>query len=87
MALGMIGDAAREAVYELVEALEDDNTGVRRAAARALAYIGADPYLVAPAITALLEDEDERVRETALSSLLLLDRSPTSVTIDASLAD
>ncbi len=53
----------------------------------ALAYIGADPYLVAPAITALLNDEDERVRETAWSSLLLLDRLPTSAIIENSLTD
>ena len=63
--LGRIGDG--RAVDPLIEALQDDDSGVREAAATALAKIG-DPKAVQP-LTEALEDEEPAVQIRAALGL------------------
>jgi HEAT repeat protein len=69
LALGEIGPDARPAVPYLLEALRDDNEGVRRRAAVALGNIRADGETVVVALQSALNDPSPGVREMVSSAL------------------
>lgn len=69
LALGQMGQDAREAVPELARALKDEDKWCRLAAAHALEGMGSDAKRVVPALYEALKDEDERLRKAARSAL------------------
>ncbi len=56
-------------VSELIEALDDEDGGVRRRAAEGLGQIGAADERVVPALIKALDHEDEWVRRRAVDGL------------------
>jgi HEAT repeat protein/lysophospholipase L1-like esterase len=62
---------------ELLRALDDPASGVRAAAATALARAGEDARPAGPALVARLDDPDENVRLRAADALVAIGPSPT----------
>jgi TonB family protein len=59
----------KRAVSPLIEALTDDDAGVRSAAAIALGNIGSDARTAVPALTRASMDADSRVRDASVQAL------------------
>ena len=59
----------RNAIPELIQATEDDDTDVRAWAAHALAEIGPDAKEAVPALLKLLKDREEGPRNTSCIAL------------------
>jgi HEAT repeat protein len=60
---------AKIVVPTLIEALQDEDTFIRRDAARALGYFGVSAQEALPALNALLKDREPSVRKAAAQSL------------------
>lgn len=70
LALGNIGgDAAREAVPVLIDALKQGHTELRRQAAVAIRNIGPAARDAVPSLRRALQDQDEQLREYAAAAL------------------
>ena len=69
VALGDIGEPAKTAVPELIQALRDGDQDIRANAAIALANIGAPARDAVPALIDALRDESERVCEYSAFAL------------------
>jgi HEAT repeat protein len=69
-ALGQMGAAARDAVPELITALDDWSPRVRANAASALGFIGKDSALALPALATALRDRDGRTVQAALEAII-----------------
>src|SRR5262249_12364066 len=67
--LGRIGPNAKSAVPQLLNYLENPDSFIRAATARALGGIGPDAKEAVPALKALLEDEDKSARVWAAFAL------------------
>jgi HEAT repeat protein len=72
-ALGELGEAAREAVPDLIEALADPEPGVRDAAAAALGALGRTAKLALPFLAEALHDPNRFVRQAAARALEQID--------------
>jgi HEAT repeat protein len=57
----------------LIEALKDENTSVRRDAARSLGHFGSEAREAAPALRMLLPDKEPSVRKAAGEALKQID--------------
>jgi HEAT repeat protein len=57
----------------LIEALKDDNTYVRRDAARALGHFGGEAREAVPSLQARLRDKEPSVRKAAAGALQQID--------------
>jgi HEAT repeat protein len=68
-ALARLGPAAKGAVLDLANLLEDKSPPVRAHAARALRSIGADARDAAPRLAAMAADPDPNVRRMAIDAL------------------
>ena len=64
-ALGLIGPAAKSALADLIQALQDQEPEVRSKAAYALGRVGTDSEEALAALIAAFADPDEDVRSTA----------------------
>ncbi len=62
----------KEFVPALVDALDDDDKNVREFVAAALGEIGPDARAAVPALTALLEDREEKVVTRAKEALVAI---------------
>ena len=68
-ALGEIGEPAKAAIPDLIEALEDEFRYIRASAAKALGKMGKSAQDAVPALIKALKDEDERVCDLADKAL------------------
>jgi HEAT repeat protein len=71
-AIHALGERTSEGVSVipvLVEALKDENTYVRRDAARALGHFGADAREAVPALRGCVKDREPSVRKAAAQAL------------------
>jgi HEAT repeat protein len=74
MALGRVSPPARQALPALVQALQDPDRDVRRAAGQALERIGPDAEQAVPAlIKVMLGGDAEPVRQAAIKALVRAD--------------
>jgi hypothetical protein len=64
------GPPTRRSIEALTEWLDDENSGVRRAAAEALSEISPSDLAVTEALTERLDDEDSWVRGAAAEALI-----------------
>jgi HEAT repeat protein len=62
-------DESAEVIPALIEALQDENTYVRRDAARALGSFGEEARSAVPALQAALRDREPSVRQAAAKAL------------------
>ena len=62
----MIGEGAKDAVPVLIQALQDEDSGVRQSVAWALGQIGKDAV---PALILLLKDKNGDVRQNTAKAL------------------
>jgi hypothetical protein len=69
LALGQMGQDAREGVPELARALKDEDKWCRLSAVQALERMGEEAKAAVPALYDTLKDEDERLRKAARSAL------------------
>jgi HEAT repeat protein len=77
LALGRASAGSAEAVPALEKALRAADSGrMRRAAARALGEVGAEARPAAPLLRALLQDEDEEVRQAGAEALQNIGEDP-----------
>lgn len=77
-AIHALGDKIREkeaVLPVLTQALQDDNTYVRRDAARALAQFGPDARDAIPALQATLQDREPSVRKAVAHALKQIEPS------------
>ena len=72
-ALGEMGEAARAAVPDLIEALADPEPGVRDAVAAALGALGGTAKLAMPFLAEALHDPNRFVRQAAARALEQID--------------
>jgi len=70
--LAVFGPAAADAVVPLTEALDGEEEGLRRAAARALLAIGQTSPAIKVKLREALDDPGARVRKAAAEALLVL---------------
>jgi hypothetical protein len=66
-------DQPATAVPALTEALRDENTYVRRDAAKVLGHFGADAKRAVPALVEMLHDKEPSVRKSAAETLKKID--------------
>ena len=75
-ALQALGPAAQPAIPELLQLLRSKNAEIRRFAAEAVAYTGAQQEIIAPALTNALVDSNYLVRVAIEESLGSLTKQP-----------
>jgi len=82
-ALWSMSDGAKDALWELVNALHDPNPDVRLNAAGALGDIGPDGHFAVAELTRALKDANPRVREEVARSLGKQEREAKDATSES----